>query len=429
MRILILSNTPWAMNNSFGNSFSNIFGGMQNVEIANIYCRYGKPDNNVVERYFQITEKSLIWNLINKKNPSGKEIINEESTFTLSNTDENVFNYARKKRYQIYFWLRDIIWKVGRWKSRELAEFIQDFKPDIIFQPLYYSNYLNAIALYLKTLTNVPMVCYVSDDVYTMRQFSLSPLYWLDRIIKRRIIKRVVNNSEYIYVISDIQKQEYEKIFKKKCKLLVKGENFNEKSLNSKTHLQVPLKMVFTGNVSAGRWKSLEFIVNALEKINSKEILAEIYIYTMTPLTKTMKKSLYSEGNSFLMGGVPAKDIPQIQDEADILIHIESTKLTDRLNVRHSFSTKLVDYFKAQRCIFAVGKDDVASIDYLLKEDAAIVAQSEEDVLIKLNKLINNKNLIMEYADKAWSCGERNHQIDEIQMNLYSQLSSLAKED
>ena len=165
------------------------------------------------------------------------------------------------------------------------------------------------------------------------------------------------------------------------------------------------------------------------EKINSKEILAQIYIYTMTPMTETMKKSLYSEGNSFLMGGVPAEEIPRIQKDSDILVHVESTRLKDRLEVRHSFSTKIVDYFRANRCIFAVGKDDVASIDYLINEDAAIVAQSEEDVYTKLDCLVNDKELITEYADKAWSCGKRNHQIYEIQKNLYQDLSSLVKED
>ena len=150
MKILVLSNTPWAMNNSFGNSFSNIFGDMENIEIANIYCRYGNPDNDIVGRYFQITEKSLIKNIINKNYPSGKVIETGDSTDILNNTSIKIFNHGRKRRLQIYFWARDLIWAVGRWKSPELTNFINEFNPDIIFQPLYYSNYLNSIVLFLK---------------------------------------------------------------------------------------------------------------------------------------------------------------------------------------------------------------------------------------------------------------------------------------
>lgn len=37
--------------------------------------------------------------------------------------------------------------------------------------------------------------------------------------------------------------------------------------------------------------------------------------------------------------------------------------------------------------------------------------------------------LIYEYANKAWECGRRNHQIKEIQSNLYKDLKSLVEED
>ena len=60
MRILVISNTPWSNDNSFGNSFSNIFEGIPDIEVANIACRPGHPTSYLVKKYFQITEKSLI---------------------------------------------------------------------------------------------------------------------------------------------------------------------------------------------------------------------------------------------------------------------------------------------------------------------------------------------------------------------------------
>lgn len=75
MRILIVSNSPWRNDNSFGNSFSNIFQGMGDIEIANVYLKYGVPDNDIVSVYYQITEKSLLNNLRNKKNKSGRVVM------------------------------------------------------------------------------------------------------------------------------------------------------------------------------------------------------------------------------------------------------------------------------------------------------------------------------------------------------------------
>ena len=74
MKILVLSSTPWSKDNSFGNSYSNIFEGMGDLEVANISCRPGMPTSYLVTKYFQLTEKSLIKNLKNKNFPAGVEI-------------------------------------------------------------------------------------------------------------------------------------------------------------------------------------------------------------------------------------------------------------------------------------------------------------------------------------------------------------------
>ena len=59
MRILIVSNSPWRSDNSFGNSFTNIFEGISDIEIANIYCKYGKPQTTVASRFFKLQKKLL----------------------------------------------------------------------------------------------------------------------------------------------------------------------------------------------------------------------------------------------------------------------------------------------------------------------------------------------------------------------------------
>lgn len=424
MRILVLSNTPWSNENSFGNSFSNIFGGMDGIEIANIYCRYGEPNNDIVKKHFQITEKSLLKNLKDHRYPSGKEIIEIKQTDILDTSERKLFDHARKRRLQIFFWIRNIIWKIGRWDSLELKKFINDFNPDIIFQPIYYSTYINDISLFIKKFTNVPMVGYVSDDVYSLRQFSLSPLYWIDRFIVRSKVKRVISNCEHLYVISEIQKREYEKCFKKDCKILTKGADFKSfpvlKEENNK-----PLKLVYTGNIGDGRWKTLGLIGKALKSLNTMDNKAQLYIYTMTPLTNKMHKSLSIEGSIFLMGGVPSSQVESIQKNADILVHVESFGLKERLQAHQSFSTKIVDYFYRKRCIFAVGPSDVASIDYLEKNDAALVSKDEVTIIKQLEQLIKDPLVITEYAEKAWNCGKKNHQINKIQEKLYEELNSL----
>ena len=67
MRILMLSNSEWDDNNSFGNTFSNFFADCKDIEFANIYCREGIPNTKLCDRFLKITDKQLLRYIINKK--------------------------------------------------------------------------------------------------------------------------------------------------------------------------------------------------------------------------------------------------------------------------------------------------------------------------------------------------------------------------
>ena len=427
MKILVLSSTPWSNDNSFGNSFSNIFEGIEDIEVANIACRPGKPTSYLVKRYFQITEKSLIKNIINKSVPTGKEIEIDckecDSSFS-----ENIKarDFGRKNRWQILFWARDLIWKIGKWKSQALIDFIDDFKPDIIFQPVYYSTYLNDISYFIKKYANVPMVGYISDDNYTLKQFSLSPLYWIDRIIKRKKVKKTIEQCELLYVISDVQKQEYEKIFTPPCKILTKCADFSETRKPDFKEPDEILKMVYAGNISQGRYDILAELAKATEKLNKNGKCFQLDIYTLTPL-KTKQMRTLSTDSVHLHPAVSYSEIREIQKNSDILIHAEGFSLKEKLAVHQSFSTKIVDYLETNRCIFAIGDDYCASIQYFIDNECGAVATKREDIEKELLKLHNNRNLLRYYADKGWESGKKNHHKPVLQKMVKSDLDNLIK--
>jgi hypothetical protein len=443
MKILVLSNTPWADSNSFGNSFSNIFCGIAGLEFANIFCRYGAPDNQLVEQYYQITERSLLSNLRDSSRPSGRAFVGTTSASSdsiglrryserieepdeLSIAERAQFDFLRSRRWQVFFWARDLIWKIGRWDTPDLRRFIKDFAPDLIFQPIYYSSYLNDIAVFISRYADVPVVGYVSDDVYTLKQFSLSPFYWIDRIFKRRKVKRIINLCEFLYVISDIQKREYEVCFGKRCEILTKCADFQERPNAESTTVpggsSRPIQLVYTGNIGVGRWKSLALVAQALEAVNSASIQAQLRIYTTTPIKNAMKRALNLGQSSAIRGQASVEGVIEIQREADILVHAEGFDLASRLHVHQSFSTKIVDYLAAGRCIFAVGPIDVASVDYFVRNDCAVVASSKAEIGNMLSMLVGNPALIPEYGKRAWDCGKRNHSRRDIQGRLRADL-------
>ena len=426
IKILIVSLNPWDDNNSFGSSFSNIFGGEDCYEIANIYCESGAPNTVVCKYFFQITLKNIIKSIFNSEVSSGVEVSQvSQNGFNdldrLSVKERNVLNIAKKLRWQILFWARDFVWSRAKWRSRELDLFITDFAPDIIFQPIFYSSYVNEIGIHAKKITNKPMIGYISDDNYTYKQFSLSPLFWIDRSIKRGYVKRVIDNCKILYTITERQKIEYNDIFGNKCKLLFKGGAFADFS-HKKEHLNTPLKIVYTGNLGSGRWESLASLADSLIRVNKDGVKAQLFIYSMTLISNSIMKRLDVNGTSYFCGGLPSSEIKDIQRDADILVHVESFRLSERYSARLSFSTKIVDYLEAGRCILAIGWDKSGAIEYLKEHNAAVVISDEKELLDRVFELINNPELIHRYAELGFNCGAKNHQIDEIRANLYKDI-------
>lgn len=423
MKILIVSNTPWDDSNSFGSSFSNIFGGNENYEIANIYCQKGKPNTQICSRFFQINESLIVKSIKDKACSSGREVQNEKRADMLSSSQEKYLNKAKVLRWQVFFWARDLVWATKKWKSEALDRFIDDFNPDLIFQPIYYSSYIDEIGLYAKRRTDKPMVGYISDDCYTLKQFSLSPLFWIDRLIKRRFVKRAIDECQILYTITETQRKEYDGIFGEKCKVLFKGGNFDV--ILSPKLLNNPLKLVYTGNLGLGRWKSLAMISKALKTINQNGVKAQLYIYSQTPMTAKMKSQLDVRDSSFFMGSVSASKVKKIQRDADILVHVESFELSERYKARLSFSTKIVDYLEAGKCILAIGWERTGAIEYLKERDAALVVTNAQEVNQVLDRIVSTPSIIHEYAKKGYQCGKDNHQLESIREGLYEDLCSV----
>lgn len=426
MRVLVISCSPWRYDNNIGNSYTNIFKGIKDVEVAHICCGSGVPKSDFVSEHFHISEKNILRNLVNKKLSCGQKVYNYDNQSLKPIGSKNGFyDFMRSYRFMFFFWIRDIIWSFGNWKDDKLNMFIDNYNPDIIFAPMLDTLYLNDMLLYVNERTKKPLILYAWDDVYSLKQYSLSPFFWINKLTQRGKIRKVVEKSSNIYCISELQCKEYSQYFKRTCNLLWKGIDCSIGEKGIDTVLNDPIVILFTGNVSAGRWKTLSLIAKSLEKINKDGVKAKLYIYTATPITRAIKRKLSITNTSFLMGSVPIDEIPHIQNQCDILLHVESFSLKEKGKVRLSFSTKIVDYFEREKCIFAVGPEGVASIDYLLKNDAAIIAKNKKEIYFKLSRIVNDRWLVNKYRQKAVDCGIRNHNKKKIQKKLRDDFEEL----
>lgn len=426
MKILVISRTPWRLDNSFGNTYSSIFSKMEDVEIAHIYLADGLPEKeNVVKDYYQVAESKIIRTFFKprtRNNRVGNRVFPNNSKKT--ELDKTV-KVAQKKRWPIFYLIRDFIWRYGNVNYEGMEEFAHNFNPDLIFAPLYYANYVSRVILKMQKSLNVPIVLECSLDVYSLRQVSFNPIYWINRFSIRRNIRKVIKKTSLLYTISDMMKEDYHRMLRVPCKVLYK---FPDLSRNKGIYLandKKQARFIFTGNIGDGRWLSL----SALAKILKKHQYGHLDIFTATPITKEINDALNISGVSSIHDPISQQEVIQLQAQADILVHVESFNLKNKLLVRYSISTKIMDYLCAGRTILAIGPKDIASMEYLRKNEVALCANSVEDIDSLISNLKDNPEIINSMSNKGIDFLRKNTDAKLLQKEFMKDLKNVVRNE
>ncbi len=424
MRILIISAEVWRANTNGGNVLSNLFEGMT-ADFAQIYCNPGLPDNRVCKTYFQMTDLMMIRNLL-KRVPVGKRFhldTYNDATEDIELVNAGYFQLLKRFRWQGLYLIRELLWFFAHWDNEQLKKFVLEFKPDIVFAPCYGSHYMLRLTRHIHKLTDVKFVSYISDDIYSLKQFSISPLFWLNRLILRKSLRKTFSVYSLVYTMTLEQLNEISLSLGADMKILRKGEMFD--GVSRKAAVNSPIKITYAGSIYGGRFSTLNRLGKSLLRINSEGLKYVLNIYTQTTVTRKIRRCLHNGRDLFLNGQIDQEALKNIYALSDIALHVESFELKNKLLTRLSFSTKIVDCLASTCAVMAISWREQAGYKYLQKEDAAICIDSSNKIEPTLRKILDNSNVIIEYADKAWQCGKRNHQLEQIQAELYSDLKHL----
>ena len=428
MRILIISQYPWNKEKSFGNTYSSIFGKVKNIEIAQIYLMEGKPDYEpVVKRYYQIAEGQVLKSVFKKgkRNAVGKEVFLEKEVIGITEKDSSskqswyskVLSIGKRYHWRWMFWLRELAWKYGNINYDGMMDFIKEFTPDIFFLPYNHIFYTNRLALYIKERLDVPMVMEMAMDHYSLNRVSYDPLFWIDRLAKRKVIRKLVAKSSFMYVISKKMKEEYEGLLDIECKILYKTPDTTRQQ-TPYTEPNNPVRFLFTGNIYANRWKSLAMLAKELQR----QHFGVLDIYTATPFSKNMKKVLDIPGVSYLHAPVTQNEVIELQNKADVLVHAEAFDRYNKSLVRCAISTKIMDYLSVGRCILAIGPSDISSVEYLKDNNLALVASTEKQLRELLKRVNADHAIISDYAVRGRQYATKELNASQMRQALYDDL-------
>ncbi len=417
MRILVFTVSSW--NSKVGaNSWATLLEQYDSSLIANICIRDEIPDSPVCSRYFNISENKIIKSVFNRKVQTGREVDASQHKID-ANIDlaEHNLRYQKmtvKRRYSMLM-ARELVWKFGKWRTKELDEFLDSFQPDIILHSMEGYIHLNRIIEYAITRTGAKALGYIWDDNFTYKQYS-NIGYKVYRYFQRRSLKSLAKKTSEFFAISSFTKEEADSFFDIDCHVLTKP--LSKTPIVKEYSGSFPIRMIYTGNLLIGRDRSLIRLCNALKQINQNDVKICLDVYTKTVLSDDALQNIQCEW-CCVHKPIPQSEVLIKQNEADILLFLEDIDGKDAKAARLSFSTKITDYLSAGKCIFAIGNRDTAPIQYFLENCAAIVCDTDSNILSNLEQIIHNKNIVNEYAENACAAGKNNHNPDMIRDLLF----------
>jgi len=406
-KILIISHNPINKFDNMGKTIGNIFSKFQAEELCQLYFKEQDVDAENCEDFFCIDDISMYKAIINRRNKTGKKIINKAIVEKVSNIEENIFEYGRKKNGFIYI-ARDLLWKMGKWNSKELKDWISSQNITSIF--LFAGDYMFSlnIAIKISKTYNIPLYVYYVDEYYRKNIGRQTLLAKIHKLCYRKKFRKVIKYSKEYFCISESMEEFYHNTFNKSGKVLMNTTSIVKSNSYKKPNYKLIISYI--GNLGFDRWKNLLEIAKIIEESELTEKI-EFNVYSGEK-NKIIIDKLISTKFLNYKGTINSEEVKEKIVESDILLHVEDFNKINVEKVKYSVSTKIPDSLASGKLLLAYGPEEVESINYLKRNNAAIVANNNAELIDILEKLSKNKIDKRSILDNAQKLIEKNHTND-----------------
>ena len=413
MKVIVLSNIEWSDNNAFGNTLSNLFSGIDDVDIASLYRRNSKPINGVCKKYYKISYTSIIKNFLQKEKIGEYfELSGENEAPNVSSEKKAIGVIHKFNLNKIVYYINDLLFMTKRWENNKFEKFIKEYNPDIVF---YFTRSCKVQNLFIRTIKKyVPqckLVTFVVDDIYAVNNSKKD----------KRIIVEQLNHASKIYAITPSLKRKYEEIFDVEIDILTKGCDFSlpvtQKNNSVKT-------IIYAGNLLYGREKTLIKLgqeINQHNKNSDNKLMLKIY--SPTVVDDSVKNAMNIPGASEFSGPKPYSEIVEIMNSADVVLHVESFDEEQQKVVKHSFSTKITDCMQSGSVLFSIGPDGLASIEATKSIDGAFCAVNFDEITETIKQIADAD--LYERAKSIREYAIENFAIEKIQQKLVNDFKEI----
>ena len=406
MKVLVVSHNVFSLTESMGRTLGTYFSGWDKNDLAQFYIHSEVPTSNVCQNYFNLTDKDAIKSIFTRRcgRVLGKEDIQQDRNGTRTDTGVTAKIYQKgRKRTPLIYIARNLIWRFSGWKNKRLKNWLDEFNPDVVFFASGDYAFTYRIALWMAKRKKIPLVVSCMDDYYLNNKNKNS---FLGKVVHRKFmkqVKRTVDYSSLLLTICDKMTKDYSELFNKKCVTVHTSSSFEGPLAGDKDN-----GIAYLGNLGYHRHIQLASMGKILMQIDHPDLPKYIDVYSSENRTHVLEWLTEENGIKF-HGAVPYDQVKQIIAKSMAVIHTESFDEERRASVRYSVSTKIADSLASGTCLLVYGADDIASVEYVIENQAALVATNEEQLKEKLLCLVEEKNKVEQTIKNALELAKKNH--------------------
>lgn len=396
-RLLVISHNAFSYTANNGKTMVSILRNWKKENLAQLFfCSNEKIEPDFCDNYYRVTDFDVWHSLLHcRKNCGGPfgetRVENAVPALERHSWKKDITSWLKKHSGLLYI-PRDLLWKCNRWKTKELVEWLEKFKPEAVFFVGGGFGFSHEVTLWICRKYNLPLYLYFTDD-YVINRTGNDPLTRWTFWRRRKFYRKSIEYATQCFVIGEYMAKCYSAFF---GKVFLPLMNSIEDTAYVPEISHEEIVISFIGGVHLNRWKSLVEFGHLVEQIQVKyRQRIRIDVYCAQNLEPDVRESL-SKAPLHFCGSILPEQVLEKARASDFLLHVESNDPKNRVVTQMSVSTKLPEYLITGRCVIAYGPHEVASIR-LIQENALGVAitdlDSEDERKRKLLKVFTDIKL------------------------------------
>ena len=426
-RVLFITSHAFNHSNGGGVTFSNLFSDWPKERLATVHNDFIPPENNVCEHYYKLgTGELRKWGLFRllQRDPLAAVEINHPELELLSErslVSGNLFTRLRS----VFFGENEI--PETAVVSTELEEWIEEFKPQVIYTILG-SNGLMDLIEQIRCRFNLPLVVHIMDD-WRMVNHTKGLFAPLRRWKMQRQLAHFISVADCCLGISDAMCNVYGAEYGRVFKTFHNGIDTDADALNPvhRKSSEEPFRIFYAGAILPfAQLQSIIDVCEAVADLNLQGLSVRFDIFCPPAMINLYNEKLRTcDAINLQPTLISRDDYSSAMSAADLLLlPVNFSEETIRF-IRYSMPTKVPEMMQSGVPILVYGPSEVAQVNYALENGwgYTVTEKSIEKIATAIKKLSADSSLRSELVCKSRLLASEHHDIKTLRTQFQSALA------